>query len=83
MGTGYRGRLDRGEQVWQVVNGDTPPAVKNHPLLKGVTLPRTATGRADLLMVTKSLLFVGEGYSGQPFFRALTRRRARPWEIRR
>jgi len=49
--------------------------VKNHPLLAGVTLPKTgSTGRAGLLMVTKSLLFAGEGYSCQPFFRALDKK---------
>jgi quinoprotein glucose dehydrogenase len=74
--------LNKGEQVWQVVNGDTPPAVKNHPLLRGVTLPKTgSTGRAPLLMVTKTLLFAGEGYNGQPFFRALDKKTgATVWE---
>jgi quinoprotein glucose dehydrogenase len=67
--------LNKGEQVWQVVNGDTPPAVKNHPLLQGVTLPKTgSTGRAGLILATKTLLFVGEGYNGQPFFRALDKK---------
>jgi quinoprotein glucose dehydrogenase len=44
-----------------VPNADTPEIVKNHPLLKGVTIPRT--GRADRsgLIVTKTLLFAGEG----------------------
>ena len=67
--------LNRGDQVWQVVNGDTPPAVKNHPLLRGVTVPKTgSTGRAALLLVTKTLLFAGEGYNGEPFFRALDKK---------
>ena len=74
--------LNKGDQVWQVVNGDTPPAVKNHPLLRGVTLPKTgSTGRAALLLVTKTLLFAGEGYNGQPFFRALDKKTgATLWE---
>jgi quinoprotein glucose dehydrogenase len=74
--------LNKGDQVWQVVNGDTPPAVKNNPLLRGATLPKTgSTGRAGLLMVTKTLLFVGEGYTGQPFFRALDKKTgATIWE---
>jgi quinoprotein glucose dehydrogenase len=74
--------LNKGDHVWQVVNGDTPPAVKNHPLLKGVTVPKTgSTGRAGLLMVTKTLLFVGEGYTGQPFFRAMDKKTgATIWE---
>ena len=74
--------LNKGDQVWQVVNGDTPPAVKNHPLLRGVTLPKTgSTGRAGLILATKTLLFVGEGYNGQPFFRALDKQTgATIWE---
>jgi quinoprotein glucose dehydrogenase len=74
--------LNKGDQVWQAVNGDTPPAVKNHPLLRGVTLPKTgSTGRAGLLLVTKTLLFAGEGYNGQPFFRALDKKTgATVWE---
>ena len=69
---------NKGTQAWQVVNGDTPPAVKNHPLLRGVTLPKTgSTGRAALLLVTKTLVFAGEGYNGQPFFRALDKKTGR------
>ena len=46
--------------------------MKNHPLLKGVTLPQTGSvGRAPLLMVTKTLLFSGSGYqTDPPAFRA-------------
>src|SRR5688572_16213805 len=75
--------LNKGDQVWQVVNGDTPLAVKNHPLLRGVTLPKTgSTGRAALLLVTRTLLFAGEGYNGQPFFRALDKKTgATLWEM--
>jgi quinoprotein glucose dehydrogenase len=62
--------LNRGDVAWQIANGDTPPAVKNHPLLKGVTLPRTGSPSRAGLLVTKTLLFAGEGYEGQPKFRA-------------
>jgi quinoprotein glucose dehydrogenase len=62
--------LNRGDVAWQIPNGDTPPAVKNHPLLKGVTLPRTGSPSRAGLLVTKTLLFAGEGYEGQPKFRA-------------
>ena len=37
--------LDRGEVVWQVAHGDTPDAVRNHPKLKGLNIPRT--GQTD------------------------------------
>ena len=66
--------LNRGDVAWQIPNGDTPPAVKNHPLLKGVTLPRTGSPSRAGLLVTKTLLFAGEGYEGQPKFRAYDKR---------
>jgi quinoprotein glucose dehydrogenase len=62
--------LNRGEIAWQIANGDTPPNVKNHPLLKGVTLPKTGSPSRAGILVTKTLLFAGEGYEGQPKFRA-------------
>ena len=33
--------LAKGTMAWQVVHGETPDAIRNHPLLKGVTIPRT------------------------------------------
>src|SRR6202008_131090 len=33
--------LSKGTLLWQVVHGETPDAIKNHPLLKGVSIPRT------------------------------------------
>lgn len=62
--------LNRGEIAWQIPNGDTPPAVRNHPLLKGVTLPRTGSPSRAGIVVTRTLMFAGEGYEGQPKFRA-------------
>jgi glucose dehydrogenase len=54
--------LDRGEIVWQVPHGDTPDNVRNHPALKGLTIPRTGqapTGGIGL-MVTKTLVVMGD-----------------------
>jgi quinoprotein glucose dehydrogenase len=53
--------LNRGEIVWQVAHGETPDAVRNHPALKGLTIPRTgrAAGRIGTL-VTKTLVIAGE-----------------------
>lgn len=53
--------LNRGEHVWMVPNGEAPDYVRNHPALRGVDLSRT--GRPDRagLLVTKTLLFAGEG----------------------
>ena len=63
--------LRRGDIAWQVANGDTPPAIRDHPLLKGVTLPRTGSRSRAGLLATETLLFAGEGWGGQPVFRAL------------
>ncbi|HUE88274.1 MAG TPA: pyrroloquinoline quinone-dependent dehydrogenase [Vicinamibacterales bacterium] len=53
--------LNKGEMVWQIAHGDTPDLVKNHPALKGLTIPRTGrTGRIGTL-VTRTLLIAGEG----------------------
>ena len=63
--------LKTGDIAWQVANGDTPPAIRDHPLLKGVTVPRTGSRSRAGLLATRTLLFAGEGWGGQPFFRAL------------
>jgi quinoprotein glucose dehydrogenase len=62
--------MNKGEIAWQIANGDTPPEIKNHPLLRGVTLPRTGSQSRAGTLVTKTLLFAGEGYGGLPMFRA-------------
>ena len=52
--------LNKGEIVWQVAHGETPDHIRNHPLLKGVTVPRTGrTGRIGTLN-TKTLVIAGE-----------------------
>jgi quinoprotein glucose dehydrogenase len=53
--------LGKGELVWQVAHGETPDAVRNHPALKGLTIPRTgrSNGRIGTL-VTKTLVIAGE-----------------------
>jgi quinoprotein glucose dehydrogenase len=70
--------LNTGEQAWMVPNGDTPDCIKNHPALKGLNIPKTGKPERGGIMVTKTLLFAGEGsglfavapYSGGPMFRA-------------
>jgi quinoprotein glucose dehydrogenase len=60
--------LNKGEIVWQTAHGDTPDAIKNHPLLKGLNIPRTgrANGRIGVL-VTKTLAIAGEpGFNTTP-----------------
>ena len=53
--------LNKGEIAWQVAHGETPDAVRNHPALKGVTIPRTGRPGRIGLMVTKTLVVSGEG----------------------
>jgi quinoprotein glucose dehydrogenase len=74
--------LKSGEIAWQVANGDTPPAIRNHPLLKGLAVPRTGSRSRAGLLATRTLLFAGEGWGGQPFFRALDKATgATLWEM--
>jgi len=52
--------LDRGDLVWSVPHGDTPDNVRNHPLLRGVTVPKTGqTGNVGVV-VTKTLVVAGD-----------------------
>jgi quinoprotein glucose dehydrogenase len=70
--------LNSGEIRWMVSNGDAPEWVKNHPALKGVDLSKTGRYEHVGILVTKTLLFAGEGSglfavqpgSGGPMFRA-------------
>jgi len=52
--------LSKGTLAWQVVHGETPDAIKNNPLLKGVDIPRT--GQSGILgtLTTKSLVICGD-----------------------
>ena len=83
--------LNTGDHVWMVPNADTPDFVKEHPLLKGVTLPPTGRQDRSGLVVTKTLVFAGEGSglfaagrgSGGPMFRALDKQTGKTvWEMK-
>ena len=53
--------LDRGEILWQVPAGDTPDNVRNHPALRGLTIPNTGMGVGGVgLMSTKTLVVMGD-----------------------
>jgi len=52
--------LDRGDLVWQVPHGDTPDNVRNHPALKGLNIPKTGQQGSVGLMVTKTLVVLGD-----------------------
>ena len=53
--------LNKGEIVWQIPHGETPDSVRNHPALKGLTIPRTGRDGRIGTLVTKSLVIAGEG----------------------
>ena len=52
--------LDKGELTWQVPHGDTPDFVRNHPALKGLNIPKTGQPGAVGLVVTKTLVVMGD-----------------------
>ncbi len=54
--------LDKGEIAWQTPHGDTPDNVRNHPALKGVSIPKTGqAGTSGIgLLVTKTLVIMGD-----------------------
>jgi quinoprotein glucose dehydrogenase len=54
--------LDKGEIIWQIAHGETPDAIRNHPALKALTLPRTGQSGFNVgTLVTKTLVIAGEG----------------------
>ena len=56
--------LTKGEIIWQVAHGETPDAIRNHPALKGLNIPRTGRPGAVGSLVTKTLLVSGEAGFG-------------------
>jgi quinoprotein glucose dehydrogenase len=52
--------LDRGDLLWQVPHGDTPDGVRMHPALKGLNIPKTGQSGAVGLLVTKTLVIMGD-----------------------
>jgi quinoprotein glucose dehydrogenase len=52
--------LDKGQIRWRVPHGETPDAVRNHPLLKGMTIPRTGQSGSVGLVITKTLVILGD-----------------------
>jgi quinoprotein glucose dehydrogenase len=53
--------LNSGRKLWTVANGETPDSVRRNEKLKGMVIPRTGHDDRAGLLVTKSLLFAGEG----------------------
>jgi len=53
--------LNAGAIAWQVPNGEAPEYVKNHPALEGIDVGRTGRPDRGGVLVTRTLLFAGEG----------------------
>ena len=69
--------LNTGDHVWMAPNGEPPDCIENHPALQGVELSNTGKPERSGIMVTKTLVFAGEGsglryvsWAGGPIFRA-------------
>ena len=58
--------LDKGAIKWRVPHGETPDAVRNHPLLKGMTIPRTGQSGSVGLVITKTLVILGDSQFTTP-----------------
>jgi quinoprotein glucose dehydrogenase len=59
--------LDTGSILWQVPHGDTPDAIRNHPALKGLNIPRTGRPGNVGTLVTRTLVIAGEpGFGPTP-----------------
>ena len=54
--------LDHGRLMWQAPHGDTPDNIRNHPLLRGMNIPKTGqSGTSGVgLLVTKTLVIMGD-----------------------
>jgi quinoprotein glucose dehydrogenase len=65
--------LNTGDHAWMIPNGEPAAALKNNPALKGVDISNFGIPDRAPLLVTKSLLFAGEGADG-PGFRALNKK---------
>ena len=62
--------LTSGQHKWMVANGDTPEYIRDNPALSDIHLPRTGKHTRAGILVTDTLLFAGEGFGGDPVFRA-------------
>ena len=60
--------LTKGEVLWEIPNGETPDAVRDHPALRDVELGRTGrAGQPPGALATKTLLIAAEpGYGPTP-----------------
>jgi quinoprotein glucose dehydrogenase len=62
--------MNTGDHAWMIANADTPAAIADNPALAGIEIPRTGVETKSGLLLTKTLLFAGEGVGGGPMLRA-------------
>lgn len=53
--------MNKGEQVWMKGNGPAPDIFRNNPAVKGIDLSQAGNPAPAMLLLTKTLLFAGEG----------------------
>ena len=53
--------LNKADLAWRIPHGETADNIKNHPALKGLTLPRLGRQGRIGVLTTKTLLIAGEG----------------------
>ena len=58
--------LNKGDLAWQVPYGETPDAVRNNPALKGLNLGNLGMGGSVGLLVTKTLVILGDAQITSP-----------------
>jgi quinoprotein glucose dehydrogenase len=52
--------MNTGTLKYQVPHGDTPDVVRNNPLLKGMNIPKTGLNGIVGVVITKTLVIVGD-----------------------
>jgi glucose dehydrogenase len=61
--------LQSGDHKWWIANADTPREVAENPAVANIALGRTGIPTRAGLLVTKTLLFAGEGWGGTAVLR--------------
>ncbi len=52
--------LKQGQVIWSVPHGETPDQIRNHPALQGLDIPRTGQRGNVGLVITKTLVIIGD-----------------------
>jgi quinoprotein glucose dehydrogenase len=55
-----------GKLKFSVPHGETPDNVRNHPLLRGMNIPRTGQGASVGVMITKTMVVAGDSQITSP-----------------